>query len=152
MLQIQSQICTLPICRCAYLGNFQEDCSNDNEMFVSFLSISPTCQGPTCQRWLRSRRQRSIPCDLNFHIPFLKLYLQVLLSICSLLTDPNPDDPLVPEIGPMCDPPPPSLSCIFLFWERISFNLCKRFLQPVITANQCLQPNPPLAIVESINE
>ena len=24
---------------------------------------------------------------------------KVLLSICSLLTDPNPDDPLVPEIG-----------------------------------------------------
>jgi ubiquitin-protein ligase len=26
-------------------------------------------------------------------------YLQVLLSICSLLTDANPDDPLVPEIA-----------------------------------------------------
>ena len=25
--------------------------------------------------------------------------LQVLLSICSLLCDPNPDDPLVPEIA-----------------------------------------------------
>lgn len=25
----------------------------------------------------------------------------VLLSICSLLTDPNPDDPLVPEIARM---------------------------------------------------
>ncbi|CAM9934344.1 unnamed protein product, partial [Ascophyllum nodosum] len=24
---------------------------------------------------------------------------KVLLSICSLLTDPNPDDPLVPEIA-----------------------------------------------------
>lgn len=24
---------------------------------------------------------------------------QVLLSICSMLTDPNPDDPLVPEIA-----------------------------------------------------
>ncbi|GJM90046.1 hypothetical protein PR202_ga06285 [Eleusine coracana subsp. coracana] len=29
-------------------------------------------------------------------------YCQVLLSICSLLTDPNPDDPLVPEIAHMC--------------------------------------------------
>ncbi|CAN1778473.1 Ubiquitin-conjugating enzyme E2-17 kDa [Linum perenne] len=29
------------------------------------------------------------------------LLLQVLLSICSLLTDPNPDDPLVPEIAHM---------------------------------------------------
>ncbi|BBH09808.1 ubiquitin-conjugating enzyme 28 [Prunus dulcis] len=27
---------------------------------------------------------------------------KVLLSICSLLTDPNPDDPLVPEIAHMC--------------------------------------------------
>jgi ubiquitin-conjugating enzyme E2 D/E len=25
--------------------------------------------------------------------------ISVLLSICSLLTDPNPDDPLVPEIA-----------------------------------------------------
>jgi len=25
----------------------------------------------------------------------------VLLSICSMLTDPNPDDPLVPEIAKM---------------------------------------------------
>lgn len=32
---------------------------------------------------------------------FLTLRLQVLLSICSLLTDPNPDDPLVPEIAHM---------------------------------------------------
>ena len=29
-------------------------------------------------------------------------HAQVLLSICSLLTDPNPDDPLVPEIAHMC--------------------------------------------------
>lgn len=28
-------------------------------------------------------------------------YFLVLLSICSLLTDPNPDDPLVPEIARM---------------------------------------------------
>jgi hypothetical protein len=28
-------------------------------------------------------------------------HFQVLLSICSLLTDPNPDDPLVPEIAHM---------------------------------------------------
>ena len=26
----------------------------------------------------------------------------MLLSICSLLTDPNPEDPLVPEIAHMC--------------------------------------------------
>ncbi|KAI8574122.1 hypothetical protein RHMOL_Rhmol01G0329700 [Rhododendron molle] len=39
-------------------------------------------------------------------IPLLKCVgvsnmTQVLLSICSLLTDPNPDDPLVPEIAHM---------------------------------------------------
>ena len=27
------------------------------------------------------------------------LLIAVLLSICSLLTDPNPDDPLVPDIA-----------------------------------------------------
>ena len=27
------------------------------------------------------------------------IFFAVLLSICSLLTDPNPDDPLVPEIA-----------------------------------------------------
>lgn len=32
---------------------------------------------------------------------FVIHHLQVLLSICSLLTDPNPDDPLVPEIAHM---------------------------------------------------
>lgn len=30
---------------------------------------------------------------------FFSFYLVVLLSICSLLCDPNPDDPLVPEIA-----------------------------------------------------
>ena len=29
----------------------------------------------------------------------LLFHIQVLLSICSLLTDANPDDPLVPEIA-----------------------------------------------------
>ena len=33
-------------------------------------------------------------------MPFAALTIsKVLLSICSLLTDPNPDDPLVPEIA-----------------------------------------------------
>lgn len=30
------------------------------------------------------------------------MIMQVLLSVCSLLTDPNPDDPLVPEIAHIC--------------------------------------------------
>lgn len=29
----------------------------------------------------------------------MSVRVQVLLSVCSLLTDPNPDDPLVPEIA-----------------------------------------------------
>jgi len=33
------------------------------------------------------------------HTTNTTLQQQVLLSICSLLTDPNPDDPLVPEIA-----------------------------------------------------
>lgn len=34
---------------------------------------------------------------LGSHIPFA--HCLVLLSICSMLTDPNPDDPLVPDIA-----------------------------------------------------
>lgn len=37
----------------------------------------------------------SVSCLLN---PLRLTYI-VLLSICSMLTDPNPDDPLVPEIA-----------------------------------------------------
>ena len=36
---------------------------------------------------------------IHFQVEAMKL--QVLLSICSLLTDPNPEDPLVPEIAHM---------------------------------------------------
>ena len=37
----------------------------------------------------------------NFHVAANSTltYPSVLLSICSMLTDPNPDDPLVPEIA-----------------------------------------------------
>ena len=34
-----------------------------------------------------------------YHIIICKYKFLVLLSICSLLCDPNPDDPLVPEIA-----------------------------------------------------
>ncbi|RWW53679.1 hypothetical protein BHE74_00039807 [Ensete ventricosum] len=37
----------------------------------------------------------------NTKFLFYCAFCQVLLSICSLLTDPNPDDPLVPEIAHM---------------------------------------------------
>jgi len=40
--------------------------------------------------------------DLNVsNVMILCWLVIVLLSICSLLTDPNPDDPLVPEIARM---------------------------------------------------
>ena len=48
-----------------------------------------------------------VPCADNLQrylLPALtlvgpRLTFAVLLSICSMLTDPNPDDPLVPEIA-----------------------------------------------------
>ncbi|RWW77577.1 hypothetical protein BHE74_00014259 [Ensete ventricosum] len=48
--------------------------------------------------WLPSGSSRS--SRISRRIP-PRLAAQVLLSICSLLTDPNPDDPLVPEIAHM---------------------------------------------------
>ena len=42
--------------------------------------------------------EKCIIAGLVLNIKFLFLWA-VLLSICSLLTDPNPDDPLVPEIA-----------------------------------------------------
>lgn len=45
----------------------------------------------------------SISFNVGFVVLIFKLniflFISVLLSICSLLTDPNPDDPLVPEIA-----------------------------------------------------
>lgn len=43
-------------------------------------------------------RSRSTPPHGCCRSPALTIS-KVLLSICSLLTDPNPDDPLVPEIA-----------------------------------------------------
>lgn len=37
--------------------------------------------------------------DLQAEKLLARLTCAVLLSICSMLTDPNPDDPLVPEIA-----------------------------------------------------
>lgn len=41
-----------------------------------------------------SQMDYDVECELNADDEFT-----VLLSICSMLTDPNPDDPLVPEIA-----------------------------------------------------
>jgi len=61
-------------------------------------SASPAARNPAAL----NRHVRLFIC-LAASSPLLSLRLtprsQVLLSICSLLTDPNPDDPLVPEIA-----------------------------------------------------
>lgn len=44
--------------------------------------------------------QSVMKCSM-FNVNMLCCCVIVLLSICSLLTDPNPDDPLVPEIARM---------------------------------------------------
>ena len=41
----------------------------------------------------------SIVLNLSIYNVIFSFSLLVLLSICSLLTDPNPDDPLVPDIA-----------------------------------------------------
>ncbi|KAF7151488.1 hypothetical protein RHSIM_Rhsim02G0124300 [Rhododendron simsii] len=53
--------------------------------------------------FLRSSGAHFLPYPRNLS-PLLyavSFFFQVLLSICSLLTEQNPDDPLVPEIGHM---------------------------------------------------
>jgi ubiquitin-conjugating enzyme E2 D/E len=53
-------------------------------------------------------------CTTNNH-PFM---FQVLLSICSLLTDPNPDDPLVPEIAHMYKTDRPKYEATARSWTQ----------------------------------
>jgi ubiquitin-conjugating enzyme E2 D/E len=48
----------------------------------------------------------------------LSSVLQVLLSICSLLTDPNPDDPLVPEIAQIYKTDPGRYEELAKEWTR----------------------------------
>lgn len=43
--------------------------------------------------------QRFVPFIPIIFLDIYSLICIVLLSICSMLTDPNPDDPLVPEIA-----------------------------------------------------
>ena len=48
---------------------------------------------------------------------------KILLSICSLLTDPNPDDPLVPEIAKMFKDNPIQYEMLARTWtEKYAFN------------------------------
>ncbi|KAL2219109.1 ubiquitin-conjugating enzyme [Thermoascus aurantiacus ATCC 26904] len=54
-------------------------------------------------------------CMLIGSLPFL---LAVLLSICSMLTDPNPDDPLVPEIAHVYKTDRPRYEATAREWTR----------------------------------
>ena len=45
-------------------------------------------------------------------------YFTVLLSICSMLTDPNPDDPLVPEIAHVYKSDRPRYEATAREWTR----------------------------------
>ncbi|KAJ6393588.1 hypothetical protein OIU77_022927 [Salix suchowensis] len=52
---------------------------------------------------------------------------KVLLSICSLLTDPNPDDPLVPEIAHMYKTDRSKYETTARSWtqkNRVAFEIC----------------------------
>lgn len=55
--------------------------------------------------------------------------MQVLLSICSLLTDPNPDDPLVPEIALMHKTDRSKYDSMARTWTQ-KYAMCWQFQQP----------------------
>ena len=59
-------------------------------MFIQVLFTRCKRQEKLFYRVSSSREQKKASRRLPFH---------VLLSICSLLDEPNPDDPLVPEIA-----------------------------------------------------
>lgn len=54
-----------------------------------------------CQSWLVLYEMPNLGSRYILEFMLVNGTMQVLLSICSLLTDPNPDDPLVPEIAHM---------------------------------------------------
>ena len=51
-------------------------------------------------------------------VAMLTLFFTVLLSICSMLTDPNPDDPLVPEIAHIYKTDRPKYEAMAREWTR----------------------------------
>ena len=48
----------------------------------------------------------------------LCIIFSVLLSICSMLTDPNPDDPLVPEIARIFKTDKPKYNSTAVEWTK----------------------------------
>jgi len=54
--------------------------------------------------------------DMKF--PLITNFFTVLLSICSMLTDPNPDDPLVPDIAHLYKTDRPRYEATAREWTR----------------------------------
>ncbi|KAJ5397163.1 hypothetical protein N7509_005276 [Penicillium cosmopolitanum] len=60
----------------------------------------------------------STSCHVEMYRSSLTHLLLVLLSICSMLTDPNPDDPLVPEIAHVYKTDRPRYEATAREWTR----------------------------------
>uniref|UniRef100_A0AAZ1Y2Q6 E2 ubiquitin-conjugating enzyme n=1 Tax=Oreochromis aureus TaxID=47969 RepID=A0AAZ1Y2Q6_OREAU len=61
------------------------------------LTVSKERCPPVCQGFLGRLKHMLLPSHSS--VPATLCSSQILLSICSLLCDPNPDDPLVPDIA-----------------------------------------------------
>lgn len=77
--------------------------------------------------------------------------VQVLLSICSLLTDPNPDDPLVPQIAYMYKNERAKYEATarswtqkyatnWIFWlaDLVAYNKSQAYIMDIYVENQAL--------------
>lgn len=74
-----------------------------NGTFVALTSYTENAEG---WNFILTNSHHDLPLNtfsafhpILFNMKFFNFYFAVLLSICSLLCDPNPDDPLVPEIA-----------------------------------------------------